>query len=203
MRGALPLLALAACQVDLRASDDGPRGTLAVDLRAEERPDELETLSVRVEQVVVDGFGPDGAESVAAEVGAAFSLDDGEAREPLAVLLPAEAWAPARVTLHLSARDGVPALAATGEGEHAGFVLSVLELSVEGTGALEVPEDGTVRVTVAFRPAAWDALFEVEPDDDDDDESVRIDVSRDRARYDEVVDEIARTTVVRFPEGDE
>ncbi len=211
MRAAFVAVALAACGGPGATGPDGDRGTLGVAVRAAEIPGWLDALSVRVEQVVVEGEGPEGPASVSAEVGEAFSLVDGDPRAPIPVLLSAGRWDPVRVTLHLATRDGTPALAADGEGEEVDFSLAVLELTVTGVGGLSIPADGVAEAAAVFVPGAWEELRELESDDDDDDgdddddddDPVEIDVAGDRERYDEVVEEIAESTRIRFPEDDE
>jgi hypothetical protein len=180
------------------------RGTVSVAFSVEEPPSWLLSLSLRVEQVVLEGYGPDGPASVATEVAAVVPLLTDDEAPPIGVSLPFGEWDPVRLTVHLASREDAPALALEGVREDRPFVLSVLELSLSGEGALLV-DDGGTRVGVALFPAEWDELLEATDEDDEgeDDGAVRIDVAHDRETYDRVLDEIDATTRFRFAGGDD
>jgi hypothetical protein len=204
VRAAALVLLAAACAGPGTDPLDGERGTVAVAFAADEVPEWIDALSVRVEQVVLDGYGPAGPASVAVDVGAVLTLVGDDPPPPVTLVLPVGAWAPAHLAVHLSARDGEPAVRVVGDGEHGPLALEVLEVSVDGDGALEVGSEGAETIDVTWSPGEWDELREVErDDDDDDDEPIRVDPAHHRDVYDEVLDAIVSSTRVRFPGADD
>lgn len=206
MRPAALLLLLGACTGPGTDPLDGERGTVEISFAVDEVPEWIDTLSVRVEQVVLDGYGPSGPASVAADVGTVLRFDGDDPPPPVTLVLPVGEWAPAALAVHLSTRDGEPAVHVVGAGEHGPVALSVLEVSVSGDGALAVDAAHAAAIEVTWSPGEWDELREVERDDDDDpreDEPIRVDPAHHRDVYDELLDAIVESTRVDFPGVDD
>jgi hypothetical protein len=207
MRWTIALGWLAACTPLDGEDPDLARAPLSVNLRVREPPPFVDDLSVRVEQVVLSGYGPEGPASVSVSVERAFTLLGADADiVPITALLPVGEWGGVQLSVHLTSREAEPALRVQGPLEdERRYVASVLALSFEGSGGFTLDDRGT-SVDLTFSPGEWDELNELDEEDDDeddDDDVVRVDVARHPDRYEALVDEILATTEVQFGGGDD
>ena len=192
------LLVLAAC--DDTPGTDGDtsvRNGLGVAFEVEDPPDTLSALTLRVEEVVFDGEGPDGHVTVSTEVGATEALVGEGERTAVVLDLPVGTWTDATVTATLASRDGAPALSASGRLEDDRWTLSVLAATLSGRGAFELTEGVDPSVTFELRPREWLDLDEEELVEDEAG-GIVIDVAHNRETYDRIVDDLEHDTSVRF-----
>lgn len=174
------------------AHEEVTRAPLAVELRSEEPPGWVTGLRVRVQQVVVRGFGPDGPESVATEVGQVFDLLAADPGEPVAVSLAEGGWSDVVLAVWFAADAGDDALALVGRGERGPVSFAVTRFEVEGDeGDFELGVGGAT-AQVELRPGEWDELEELEG---------RVDAAH--PDYAERVEEVVDTTRVVLPGDDD
>lgn len=201
MRRFAALWVAVGCSGDATDGDgDGEHNGLAVRLEVDEVPEELSSLTVRVEEVVVEGEGPSGPASVVYDAGETLALVGGGAAAPLTLDLEVGPWRDAEVTVRLSALGGVPALAADGAIEDdLRLELRIDDpLDLADRGSFDLSAGVDAEVLFLLDPDAW--LDELEDDElEDEGGVVRIDRTHNRAAYDAVRARIAATTEARFP----
>lgn len=207
MRGAVALAwALVGCSGDGGSTDGGPTTThngMGVRLVVDEVPDTLFELSATVEQVVLEGRGPEGAEALSYDARTRVDVVGGAPGSPIVLDLAVGEWRDVTLTTRLGADDVGPALFAAGRVGTRRFELSVEpSLDLVGRGGFDLGAGLDATADVVLDPEKWlDELDEEELDDEDG--VVRLDLAHNTEAYEGLVERILDTTRVRFPGQEE
>ncbi|MCB9684006.1 MAG: hypothetical protein H6738_01365 [Alphaproteobacteria bacterium] len=205
MRGALVALALVACTGEPRtdAVDTGAHNGVSVRMVVDEVPATLFDLTVSVEQVVLEGDGPQGHEAVSYDARTDLDLVGGTAGAPIVLDLDVGRWEDVDLAVTLGATDAGPALFAAGRVGERRFELSVEpELALEDHGGFELQAGLDPMLDVVLRPSEW--LDDLDEEELEDTSGVYlVDLAHNREVYDKVVDRIVKSTEARFPGEEE
>lgn len=161
----------------------------------------ISLLSLRIEEVLFEGGGPDGEVSTSSHKTAVVDVVTGAGVADVAVVdLVQGVYEPAAVSLFL-AGDGVPSVHLVGHWDETAIDLIVEDALVLDavTDRFVLPDGPDPIVSFGLHPEDW--FDEVDIPELEEGQTLRIALDENRALYDAIVPQIALTTVGTFPEG--